>query len=634
MEWLVEDSLLKIKMDNGNIIIPTAADVFSIVFKSVNSLKSFPGVKVFDPGQNLPNIKFSKTGLGIKGRITCESNRSINLEFFATSNNTEVILEVTDSFIVDHVIIGDTWYHLTQNSDEVSTLMQISGLKEAGKISFTDYLALKKVLRNSNIVDIDDRAVDGLKNGESLPVDSDLRATFKGQLYPYQQRGYEWLKYMADEQCGCILGDEMGLGKTIQVLALIDWRKALREAPALVVVPVSLIENWRRELAKFTPALKVLIHRGPDRTGFYSNFLNNDVVLTSYDIAVGDLSMMKMVRWDLLVLDESQNIKNPQAARTRSIKQIPCRTAIAVSGTPFENHMTDLWSVTDFVFPGYLGSLDEFNKNIPDEVEGARIIEPLVTPLLLRRRVAEVAPDLPERIDIPQVVEMENSEAMEYEDLRHSIMEAHQKGAAQLVMLQKLRMYCAHPFIINQKAGDPAQYSGKYRRLCEIIEEIVLSGDKFIIFTSYNHMVSILLEDLQQRFLIPAWQITGATPPENRQPVIDEFTNFSGSAVLVLNPRAGGVGLNITAANHVIHYNLEWNPALEDQASARAYRRGQEKTVTVHRLFYSDTVEEVVNQRIEKKRDMFETAIVGTEGSQDDMNDIIRAINISPFRSR
>jgi len=634
MEWLVESSILKVNTDNGAIIIPTAADVFSVVFKAAKMLQSIPEVKVTDPRNTLKDIIFSKIGLPIRGRIICDSNRSIHLEFFATCHNIEVDMSVVDGCMVDHVVIGNTWYYLTQSSDAVHTLMENSGLKESGIISLSQYLNLKKTLENFNELNVDDMAVDGLKYGDVDRISSALRETFKGQLYPYQQIGYEWLKYMADEKCGCILGDEMGLGKTVQIIALMDWRKELRETPNLVVVPVSLIENWKRELAKFSPSLKILIHRGAERTGFYSNFLNYDVVLTSYDITVGDLSMMKMLRWDLLVLDESQNIKNPAAARTRSIKQIPCRMAIAVSGTPFENHMTDLWSVTDFVFRGYLGSLEEFKKRIPDEVSGARIIEPLISPLLLRRRVAEVAPDLPERINIPQVVEMDNSEAMGYDELRRSIMATHQKGSASLVMLQKLRMYCTHPFIIDKEPGDPAQFSGKYRRLCEIIEEIISNRDKFIIFTSYNHMVSILLSDLQQRFGIPALKITGGTPPELRQPVIDQFTAIDGAAAMVLNPRAAGVGLNITAANHVIHYNLEWNPALEDQASARAYRRGQQKVVTVHRLFYSDTVEEIVNQRIEKKRDIFETAVVGTEGKQDDINDIIRAINISPFRSR
>lgn len=632
MEWEIGNSIIMMKMEDGSTIVPSASEVFSIVFKSSTKLSSYPDLIVPDPREKLPEITFSKTGLNIKGRISWNSSRSLYLEFFVEYNGIENILQIEHGHLVDHIIVGNTWFHLTQHTDLVIRILESAGLSGSGRISFAQYLALKKVLEKNETLDVEDRAVNGIKSWDAHLAGSGLSSTFIGQLYPYQLRGYEWLKYMTNEECGCILGDEMGLGKTVQVIALIDWRKKLKTTPALVIVPVSLIENWKRELTKFAPALNVLIHRGANRTGFYTTFLNYDVVLTSYDVAVGDLSMMKMIRWDLVVTDESQNIKNPSAIRTRSIKQIPRRVAIAITGTPFENHMTDLWSIMDFILPGYLGSLEEFNETIPDEIEGARIIEPLISPLLLRRTVKEVAQDLPEKIYIPQVVEMDNKEADEYERVRNSIIVSYHKGGASLAMLQKLRMYCTHPFIIDNQQGDPARFSGKYRRLCEIIEEIIANGEKFIIFTSFNNMVSILVEDLPIRYGIRAWYINGAIPVETRQSIIDEFTDFFGPSVIVLNPKAAGVGLNITAANHIIHYNPEWNPAVEDQASARAYRRGQTRNVTIHRLFYAYTVEDIINQRIEKKRDMFNIGVVGTEGNQDNLDDIIKALKITPFR--
>ena len=198
-------------------------------------------------------------------------------------------------------------------------------------------------------------------------------------------------------------------------------------------------------------------------------------------------------------------------------------------------------------------------------------------------------------------------------------------------MLQKLRMYCTHPALLeNGSVADPAKDSEKYERLCELMEEIVALGEKVILFTSYNGMFDILSEDIPKRFGIRVLAINGATPPEDRQQIIDRFSGIHGTALLVLNPRAAGAGLNITAASRVIHYNLEWNPALEDQASARAYRRGQDKTVFVYRLYYKDTVEEIINERIEKKRDMFGAAVVGVDGETANSEDIMRALMISP----
>ena len=315
---------------------------------------------------------------------------------------------------------------------------------------------------------------------------------------------------------------------------------------------------------------------------------------------MSDLAMFNMIKWNIVVLDEAQNIKNPDAARTKAVKLLNRELGIAVTGTPFENHMTDIWSLMDFIAPGLMGNLSGFMDMFDDDNESALNIEPILTPLMIRRKVVEVADDLPECVVIPEVLRMDNRESLMYEGEREGILSELAGKKATLASIQKLRMFCTHPFLIKELglSGDPAKYSLKYRRLCDILSEIVECGGKAILFTSYTGMIDILNNDIPVRFAIPVYKINGSTPVANRQPIVDSFSAAKGSALLVLNPRAAGTGLNITAANYVIHYNLEWNPALEDQASARAYRRGQRNTVFVYRLFYTDTVEQVVNERI------------------------------------
>lgn len=314
------------------------------------------------------------------------------------------------------------------------------------------------------------------------------------------------------------------------------------------------------------------------------------------------------------------------------MKKIPKDGAIAITGTPFENHITDIWSIVDFIMPGYLGTVGQFKSTVTDDVSGAEIVEPLLSPVMIRRLVKNVAQDLPEKVIIPQPIQMPENEARRYEEYRQEIASEYQDTAVTIATLQKLRMFCTHPELCEEQFVDPAQCSLKYQRFCEILQEIIDTKEKVIVFTSYKKMFDIFRTDLTKRFALPVWEINGETPVPERQKIVDMFNDYSGSAVLALNPRAAGTGLNITGANHVVHYNLEWNPALEDQASARAYRRGQQKTVFVYRLFYSDTVEEVVNQRIENKREISEIAVVGTEGTTDNRADILAALQKSPIR--
>ena len=455
---------------------------------------------------------------------------------------------------------------------------------------------------------------------------------FRANLYPYQKTGISWLKSISEERLGCVLADEMGLGKTLQIFAVLSFYIIKWKLPSLVIAPATLLENWRREFAQFSPEITVCVHSGSERTGFPSQLKNYNIVVCSYDTAVRDQGLLGMLEWGFVVLDEAQAIKNPETRRAIAVKGLKRRIAIAVTGTPVENRLIDLWSIMDFTCAGLLGTLEVFEKNFGNDNRSAEELEAVVSPLILRRRVADVATDLPKKIIISQAVNMSDNEIREYELLRQQVINEYGKSAT-FVSLLRLRQYCTHPLIVKSNfavSTSSVLGSSKYCRLLEILEEIFSNCEKVIVFTSFIGMSNIFSEDIPLRFNVPIWKINGRTPVGDRQNLVDQFSEVVGAAILVLNPKAAGTGLNITAANHVIHYTLEWNPAVEDQATARAFRRGQTLPVTVHRLFYPDSVEEIINDRLRRKRQLAETAVVGTEASELDMADIANAIKISP----
>lgn len=627
MGWVIENNRLAYREENS-VIYPTVEEIYVLIQEGKEKL--FAGLK--SKIQDDLNIRFSKLGAKIQFFLDFNSvNNKIQIFLFGIWGNKRAQLNYKEKKLPDSVVINETWHNLLLNYEESYKSLLLAGINEDGEISLCQYILLKKELDSKSNIEVEDKAQIALSNHPMKSKTGELPVSLNASLYSYQQQGYQWMSFITGEKCGCVLGDEMGLGKTLQVIALIAERKEQGYNPSLIICPVSLLENWRREFNKFTIGLKILIHHGVRRTGLYRNLLEHDVVIISYNTASSDQSILKMVHWDLVVVDEAQNIKNPLANRTKCIKNIPRCVGIAVTGTPFENHMSDLWSLMDFVVPGGFGKLTEFETQYPDNVEGAKALEPILTPIMIRRRVAEVAKDLPERIDIPQILQMSSDEAAVYEKVREKILDNFNGTHANLSMLQKMRMYCTHPLLINDEIqSNPIMSCGKYERMCELLEEIIFLNEKVILFTSYNKMFDILQKDIPARFGIRVMLINGSTPVKKRQAIIDEFSEISETALLVLNPRAAGAGLNITAANRVIHYNLEWNPSLEDQASARSFRRGQTKPVFVYRMYYKNTVEEIMNERLEKKREMFGNVVVGTDGSMENSEDIIKALMISP----
>ena len=531
-----------------------------------------------------------------------------------------------------HIVHEGTWHPVsTDDAESIAALFSNLGLDSADPVPTTlrQCLDLRRAAADGQPI-IDQLCDDVLLDLPSASQDGQPEG-ITASLYPYQVRGWQWLRFIISEEAGGILADEMGLGKTLQIIsALRDPGHSAEAKGSLVVAPGSLLENWAREIHKFCPDLRSIKHHGPDRTGSPADLRSTDVVITSYETAVRDLSLLRMVQWQAVVLDEAQNIRNPDTRRAKAVKRLRRYVSFAVTGTPVENRLRDLWSIMDFILPGYLGELPAFEARYADNDDDASSLEPLISPVILRRRVQEVAQDLPPRVDIPEILELNEEEALAYEEVRAAVHREHGR-AATLVSLTRLRQFCAHPELLDNQLKF-LEFC-KFQRLRVLLGEVFGRREKALVFTAFTAMADRVVQMAQSEFGVLSAAIDGRLPIADRHPLIDHFTSYQGSAVLVLNPRAGGTGLNIAAANHVIQYNPEWNPAVEDQAAARAYRRGQKRPVTVRRLIIANTVEEVMDERLRRKRDVADSAIVGVRGERDDYRDIMAALTRSPLRN-
>jgi len=480
-------------------------------------------------------------------------------------------------------------------------------------------------------------------NTQTLEAPQDFSVPgLQATLYPYQSGGVAWITDTVREAGGIVLADEMGLGKTIQIIGALLLNPPTPGAPALILAPTTLIANWVRELARFSPGLSVRVHRGPDRARLPRDLLGAQVLITTYDTAVNDLVIFRAVEWSWLVLDEAQAVKNPQSQRRLAVAAIPRQRTIPVTGTPVENHLLDLWSLIDLAVPGLLGDQTAFEERFPDDDRAARSLARITAPVVLRRRVKDVADDLPPRTDVEVPVELGAALAADYDAVLDETLERYPTAGA-LVATGQLQLFCAHPWLRTSDAGasewedrvEIARSSGtplltpKLERAVDLLSEAFQNGRKVLIFANFNACGPILREAAALARTPEAFwgAINGSTPAAERQPMVDDFAAFEGPAVLVLNPRAAGAGLNITAATVVIHFTQVWNPALELQASARAHRRGQTEPVTVYHLYYVDTVEEVMMERARRRREMGAEAVPPSGQEREDLQ---RALSLRP----
>ncbi len=436
------------------------------------------------------------------------------------------------------------------------------------------------------------------------------------RLRPYQERGVEWLAHMRQWGLGACLADDMGLGKTLQVLAFLTALRQEGPLQALLVVPASLLGNWMDEMTKFTPELIARVAHpsvaGPDELADSGFGDGADVVLTTYGL-VERYSWISQASWDVLILDEAQAIKNPGAKQSRAVKRIPARFRVALTGTPIENRLSDLWSLFDFLNRGLMGTAGEFGqfiKALGQHPEGYAPLRRMAAPFILRRVKTDksVISDLPDKIEVKVRAELTRRQAALYgqvvADLEGKIerLAGMERKGLILASLMKLKQICNHPDQFLGQPGFDAGESGKFQRLGELAEMIYQKRERVLVFTQFREMTEPLARFLESVFQHPGLVLHGQTPVAKRKHIVSAFQGSAYVPFMVLSLKAGGVGLNLTQASHVIHFDRWWNPAVENQATDRAFRIGQTKNVLVHKFVTQGTIEEKIEALIQDKQ--------------------------------
>ena len=540
--------------------------------------------------------------------------------------------------------------------EQVANLLDILG--EGGTVSAARAVCLSlaggKEGYESSIaaVDVDDKLrhlLDLVGKSTSYELQKPPEG-FRGQLRPYQARGFSWLHFLTKHGLGACLADDMGLGKTVQLLALaLHYRETIPERkrkPILVVCPASVVYNWQREAERFAPSLAVMVHHGADRAEgrkLAKEAKKHDLVITTYALASRDARALAGIEWSGLVLDEAQNIKNPATKQARNIRKLKAGYRVALTGTPVENRLTELWSIMDFLNPGYLGSLRGFKSNyaIPIERWGnarrAEVLRKVIRPFVLRRLKTDPAiiRDLPKKEEIKTYCNLTPEQATLYEAFvqdtlnRIDLAKDMERRGLILAMLTGLKQICNHPAHFLKDQSPLEGRSGKLTRLIEMLDEVISGGDSALVFTQFVEMGELLKRSLEKSLDREVLFLHGGVPAQKRAEMVDRFQSpDNGPTVFVLSLRAGGTGLNLTSASRVFHYDRWWNPAVENQATDRAFRIGQTQNVQVYKFICRGTLEERIDALIDEKKALAETVIGSgeewvTELSTDELRRLI-----------
>ncbi|MCC9165429.1 DEAD/DEAH box helicase [Pontibacter harenae] len=486
------------------------------------------------------------------------------------------------------------------------------------------HMALVNDLQNGNLATVTmSRKLEKLRDFEEIQ-DHPLPSGFKGELRPYQKAGYNWLHFVQDYKFGGCLADDMGLGKTVQTLAMLQHRKENgAEAASLLVMPTSLIYNWQNEAQKFTPNLRILVYTGTYRDKNVEQFVNYDVVLTSYGIVRLDAELLKSYYFDYIILDESQAIKNPDSNTSRSVRSLKSRHRLILTGTPVENSTMDLWSQMSFINPGLLGNKQFFRKEFLKPIEKSkdeqktRRLHALIKPFILRRHKSQVARELPEKIEHTTYCNMTEEQEHAYEETKSyyrnkilkSLEENGSAGNTQFMLLQglvKLRQIANHPLMTD--AGYEGE-SGKLKEVLRMTKNIVGKGHKVLVFSQFVKHLEIIRAALNERGITYAY-LDGNT--KNRQQQVERFQEDEQVQIFLISLKAGGVGLNLTAADYVFILDPWWNPAVEAQAVDRAHRIGQQNTVFTYKFITKDSVEEKI-LALQSRKIQLVTELISTD---------------------
>ncbi len=464
---------------------------------------------------------------------------------------------------------------------------------------------------------------------EEIPVPKGIKA----ELRPYQKRGYSWLYRNLRVGFGSILADDMGLGKTLQTITLLQKMKdegVLREKPALVVVPTGLLSNWQAEISRFAPALTSFIYHG---TGRQRPEDRVDILLTTYGVLRSDVKMFAKTKWSVMVIDEAQNIKNPATIQSKAVRSVPADTKIALSGTPVENRLTEFWSIMDYANSGYLGNIKSFKKEYANPIqlfndeECAARFRKVSSPFMMRRMKTDktVISDLPDKVEINEYSALSAEQAALYhKTLDAAMAEIEGKDTSDsaalferqgliLQMILALKQICNHPAQYLKNGNLSPSLSGKVEMLLDRLDGIVDAGEKVLVFTQFREMGEMLVKFVAERTGKAPLFYHGGCSVKQRGEMVSRFQNGKEDKIFILSLKAAGTGLNLTAASHVIHFDLWWNPAVEAQATDRAYRIGQNKNVMVHRFITKDTFEEKIDAIIQRKKHLAEMTVSSGE---------------------
>jgi SNF2 family DNA or RNA helicase len=506
----------------------------------------------------------------------------------------------------------------------------ISGLgtttEDGLRFSTSQAALLDALLASQESVEIDagfERMRERFRNFSGLEQ-VEVPATFVGQLRGYQREGLSWLKFLGDFNFGGCLADDMGLGKTVQFLAMLLRRleDVKSPPPSLVVVPRSLMFNWSSECGRFAPGLRVMEYTGLERANSRADFSRHHLILTTYGTVRRDIAVLKDIDFDYVVLDEAQTIKNPSSQIARASRLLKANFRLALSGTPIENNAGDLWSIFEFLNPGMLGRSTAFRTHIadPDSRESREMVAKGLRPFILRRTKKQVAAELPDRLEETIVCDMEPEQRRLYDELRLHYRDSllglvQEQGIAKTRMhvleaLLRLRQAACHPALL--KRGDESEPYAKLDVLVPHLQELISEGHKALVFSQFTSMLSILREHLDRQGIVYEY-LDGKT--RDRKARVEHFQDDPACPVFLISLKAGGLGLNLTAADYVFLLDPWWNPAVEAQAIDRAHRVGQTRTVFAYRLICRDTVEEKIAELQKQKRELADAILAGDDSS-------------------
>ncbi|MCU0446575.1 MAG: DEAD/DEAH box helicase [Microscillaceae bacterium] len=615
-----------------------ANDLVKILFETLPALKLL-GINVLLP-KSLQRLARPQVSARLKTKGSSGANRSfVNLdnllsfdwqvamgedmisaqEFQKIAKGLKGLVKINDQYVYfDQKEVESLLKKL-----EKPPLNSPADLLKAGLAE--DYEGLK--------VELDQKArelINSLLENEKVTLPQGLNA----QLRPYQSRGYEWLYKNAQLGFGSLLADDMGLGKTLQVITFLLKLKEegeLAKKKALMVVPTTLLGNWQKEIQKFAPSLQAQIYHGTNRK---LDIENHDLILTTYGLVRSDADIFSRIKWAMLGIDEAQNIKNVQTEQTKAVKKLKADRVLAMSGTPVENRLSEYWSIFDFVNKGYLGSLNHFLEDYIKPIENTRdhdklnSFKKITSPFILRRVKTDksIIQDLPDKVENNQFCTLTAEQSALYQNVVDMIFkelqsaEGIQRKGLVLQMINALKQICNHPAHYLKKDQIDPNLSGKTGLLLDLLDSILEANEKVLIFTQYKEMGDLLSKLILEKYHFEPLWLHGGTSRPKRDEFVDTFQNKTHPKVMLLSLKAGGTGLNLTEANHVIHYDLWWNPAVESQATDRAFRIGQKKNVMVYRFITQGTFEEKINAMIQSKRELANLAVASGEQWIGDMS--------------